>query len=55
MASPAIAVRQVRWEQKMFWRNPAAAIFTFAFPLVFLVIFTAINGTIKESDCRAAR
>ena len=35
---------QVRWEQKSFWRNPAAAVFTFAFPLIFLVIFTAING-----------
>ncbi len=28
----------------MFWRNPVAASFTFAFPLMFLVIFTAING-----------
>jgi ABC-2 type transport system permease protein len=35
---------QVRWEQKSYWRNPPAAAFTFAFPLVFLVIFTAING-----------
>ena len=35
---------QVRWEQKTYWRNPAAAVFTFAFPLLFLVIFTAING-----------
>ena len=28
----------------MYWRNPAAASFTFAFPLMFLVIFIAING-----------
>jgi ABC-2 type transport system permease protein len=35
---------QVRWEQKSFWRNPAAASFTFAFPLMFLVVFVAING-----------
>ena len=35
---------QVRWEQKSYWRNPAAAAFTFAFPLLFLVIFTALNG-----------
>jgi ABC-2 type transport system permease protein len=40
----AAIVRQARWEQKMFWRNPAAATFTFAFPLMFLVIFIAING-----------
>jgi ABC-2 type transport system permease protein len=38
------ALRQAKWEQKTFWRNPAAATFTFAFPLMFLVIFTAING-----------
>ncbi len=35
---------QARWEQRSYWRNPAAAAFTFAFPLLFLVIFTAING-----------
>ena len=32
------------WERKIFWRNPASAGFTFAFPLMFLVIFAAING-----------
>ena len=42
-------VRQARWEQKMFWRNPAAATFTFAFPLMFLVIFIAINGNDRVS------
>lgn len=35
---------QIRWEQKTYWRNPVAATFTFAFPLLFLVIFTALNG-----------
>ena len=29
---------------KAFWRNPASAFFTFAFPLMFLVIFTALLG-----------
>ena len=38
---PAAGRRQVGWEQKLFWRNPAAAGFTFVFPLLFLVIFTA--------------
>jgi ABC-2 type transport system permease protein len=42
--SVATIARQAGWEQKAFWRNPAAATFTFAFPLMFLVIFTAING-----------
>jgi ABC-2 type transport system permease protein len=35
---------QARWEQKSYWRNPVAAGFTFAFPLLFLVIFVAIYG-----------
>src|SRR5215469_4970887 len=42
--SAGMVARQLRWEQKMFWRNPAAAAFTFAFPIMFLVIFMAING-----------
>ena len=39
--------RQFRFTNKAFWRNPAAAFFTFIFPLLFLVIFTALlgNGT----------
>lgn len=41
---------QVKWEQKSYWRNPAAAAFTFAFPLMFLVIFTAINGNDRISQ-----
>ena len=34
---------------KSFWRNPASAFFTFAFPLMFLVIFTALfgHGTVR--------
>jgi ABC-2 type transport system permease protein len=35
---------QVRYTNKAFWRNPASAFFTFAFPLMFLVIFTALLG-----------
>jgi ABC-2 type transport system permease protein len=44
----ALTARQVRYTNKAFWRNPASAFFTFAFPLMFLVIFTALlgNGTI---------
>jgi ABC-2 type transport system permease protein len=37
-------VKRIRWEQKQYWRNPAAAAFSFAFPLLVLVVFTAING-----------
>jgi ABC-2 type transport system permease protein len=37
-----LLVRQVRFENRAFWRNPAAAFFTFAFPLIFMVIFNVI-------------
>jgi len=47
MTTAKTAVGRIRWEQKEFWRNPAAAAFTFAFPLMFLVIFVAINGNSK--------
>lgn len=42
MSGTALALRQVRFENRSFWRNPAAAFFTFVFPLMFLVIFTLI-------------
>jgi ABC-2 type transport system permease protein len=42
--APALALRQVGYTNKAFWRSPAAAFFTFAFPLMFLVIFTALLG-----------
>ena len=44
MKSLRTFARQVGWEQRSFWRNPAAASFTFAFPLLFLVVFIALNG-----------
>lgn len=44
MSSVRLAVRQVRYLNLAFWRNPAAAFFTFAFPLIFLVLFTSIFG-----------
>ncbi|MGZ4148445.1 MAG: ABC transporter permease, partial [Actinomycetota bacterium] len=37
-------LRQVRYTNKTFWRNPASAFFTFVFPLLFLVIFTTLLG-----------
>jgi ABC-2 type transport system permease protein len=46
MSDLGLAVRQVGYTNRAFWRNPASAFFTFAFPLMFLVIFTAIfSGT----------
>jgi ABC-2 type transport system permease protein len=58
MSTAGLTLRQVTYTNKAFWRNPAAAFFTFAFPLMFLVIFTSLLGngevvvggqTIKES------
>ncbi|MGH8834017.1 MAG: ABC transporter permease [Actinomycetes bacterium] len=48
MSAPALTLYQMRYVNKAFWRNPASAFFTFAFPLMFLVIFTALlgNGTV---------
>lgn len=39
-----LVARQVRYDNKAFWRNPAAAFFTFVFPLMFLFIFNTIFG-----------
>jgi ABC-2 type transport system permease protein len=35
-------LRQVRWEQRQFFRNVPAAVFTVAFPLIFLVLLSAL-------------
>jgi hypothetical protein len=37
-----IALHQVEFEQKSFWRNPAAAFFAFLFPIIFLVVFASL-------------
>jgi ABC-2 type transport system permease protein len=44
MSSAQLMLRQVAYENKAFWRNPASAFFTFAFPLMFLVIFNLAFG-----------
>ena len=41
---PSLLAHQVKYEQLAFWRNPPAAGFTFAFPLVFLFIFGSLNS-----------
>jgi ABC-2 type transport system permease protein len=38
----ALTWRQYRLERRMFWRNPSAAFFNFALPLLFLALFGAI-------------
>jgi ABC-2 type transport system permease protein len=34
---------QIRYEQRAYWRNRTRGIFTFAFPLMFLVIFASLD------------
>ena len=51
MSNIALSATQVRYTNKAFWRNPASAFFTFAFPLMFLAIFTSlITGDITIGD-----
>ena len=44
MSAVTMTATQIRYVNKSFWRNPASAFFTFAFPLMFLVIFTSLLG-----------
>jgi ABC-2 type transport system permease protein len=44
VSTAALALRQMRFEHRAFWRNPVAAFFSFAFPLLFLVIFNLLFG-----------
>ena len=44
MNGARLTLFQLRFVNKTFWRNPASAFFTFAFPLMFLVIFTSLLG-----------
>lgn len=59
MSALGLTFSQVRYVNRAFWRNPARAFFTFALPLMFLVIFTSLLGngtehvgpvTMKESS-----
>src|SRR5580704_3543599 len=54
MNAAALTLSQVRYTNKTFWRNPASAFFIFAFPLMFLVIFTALlgHGTVRVSPLK---
>lgn len=44
MSDLALAIRQVRYEDLAFRRNPAKAFFTIVFPLIFLVILNVLFG-----------
>jgi ABC-2 type transport system permease protein len=44
---PALVWRQFRFERRMFWRNPSAAFFNFALPLIFLFLIAGVFGVGK--------
>ena len=44
MKALMLALRQISYENRAFWRNPVAAFFTFIFPLMFLVLFNLLFG-----------
>ena len=39
-----LVLAQIRYQNRIFWRTPVSAFFTIAFPLMFLVLFTALFG-----------
>jgi ABC-2 type transport system permease protein len=41
---------QVRYEQRAYWRNRGRGIFTFVFPLMFLVIFASLDRSAHISS-----
>lgn len=43
-SSARLLARQFRAQNKLFWRNPFSAFFTMLFPLMFLLLFCALNG-----------
>ena len=45
MSAASMTLNQIRYVNKAFWRNPASVFFTFAFPLMFVVIFTSLLGS----------
>ena len=50
MSGFPLVIHQFRFEQKVFWRSPAAVFFTVMFPVIFLLIFSSLFGddTIEE-------
>ena len=52
MSALRLLLRQARYEDRAFWRNPEAAFFTFAFPLVFMVIINLVFATSGTGEIR---
>lgn len=39
-----LVLRQIRYQNRMFWRQPVAVFFTFVFPLIFIFLFNLLFG-----------
>ena len=50
MRALGLVGRQIRYEQKLYWRSPSSAMFTFIFPILLLIIFASIN---RDTTLRA--
>jgi ABC-2 type transport system permease protein len=48
VSTTALAWREFRFQRRMFWRNPSAAFFNFALPLIFLVLIASVFGLEQE-------
>jgi ABC-2 type transport system permease protein len=44
LSALALAAHQFRFDQRIFWRNPASVFFTVLFPVMFLILFEVIFG-----------
>jgi ABC-2 type transport system permease protein len=47
-------LHELRTEQRLFWRNREAALFTFFLPVIFFLVFGAIYGNDKIEGIRGA-
>lgn len=50
MSIPRLFLHQLRYDQKLFWRNPASVFFSVALPLIFLFLLGAVFGDGTERD-----
>jgi ABC-2 type transport system permease protein len=44
VSAGALVLHQFRFEQRVFWRSPAAVFFTVMFPVIFLLLFASLFG-----------
>jgi len=56
MSGVAVLLHQFRFDQKVFWRNPAAVFFTALLPLIFLFMLATVfkNSEISGLDVKGA-